>query len=245
MLDTLDITKILFLDIETVAQCAVFEDLPLNLQELWAEKTKYQRKNDETPAEFYGRAGIWAEFGKIVCISVGMLKPSGAAWTLRIKSFADEDERSLLQAFTALLQTLSPLNKLCAHNGKEFDFPYLCRRLLLQGLPIPNTLQIAGKKPWEITHLDTLDLWKFGDHKHYTSLALLAAIFGIPCPKDDISGADVNGIYWNTKDLARIAHYCEKDVLTMVQLLLRFKGLPLLSAEHVQKTFNKVVLSPE
>ena len=122
---------------------------------------------------------------------------------------------------------------LCAHNGKEFDFPYLCRRMLVNGIKIPKILQIMGKKPWEINHIDTLEFWKFGDYKHYTSLELLTEIFGIPSPKDDIKGSDVARVYWEEKDLNRIAKYCQKDVLALVQLFLRFKGESLLKEDDM------------
>ena len=167
------------------------------------------------------------------CISIGIFNKEQQQTGLRIKSFASEDEIELLKEFSILLSKQSANLILCAHNGKEFDFPYLCRRMLINGLPIPTQLQVSGKKPWEVNHLDTLDLWKFGDYKNYTSLDLLAAVFGIPTPKDDIHGSDVHWVYWQERDLSRIKTYCQKDVLTTAQLLLRFKGLSLIPEELI------------
>lgn len=231
MLENLDLQQVLILDIETVPQYGSYDDVPENFQELWEQKTQYQRRDGETPAEYYPRAGIWAEFGKIVCISVGIFN---GKHQFRVKSFCSDDECTLLSDFTALLDKQPPSLILCAHNGKEFDFPYLCRRILINQLCIPKQLQISGKKPWEVTHLDTMDLWKFGDYKNYTSLNLLAAVFNIPTPKDDINGSDVHWVYWKERDLERIKTYCQKDVITTAQLLLRFKGLPLLLEEQIQ-----------
>ncbi|WP_304068588.1 3'-5' exonuclease [Pedobacter glucosidilyticus] len=230
MLAQLDLQSILVLDIETVPQYPNFHELPENLQILWDKKTYFQRKQDESPAEFYQRAGIWAEFGKIICISVGIFKSDSQ---LRVKSFCCDDEIEILKDFINLLNNQPSNLILCAHNGKEFDFPYLCRRMLINGLTIPTQLQIAGKKPWEINHLDTLELWKFGDYKNYTSLALLAAIFNIPTPKDDIDGSMVGDVYWNEKNLERISTYCQKDVITTARLLQKFKGLEMVKDEHI------------
>lgn len=230
MLQQLDLQNILVLDIETVPQFSTFDELPENLQKFWDLKTRFQRKEQETPDEFYQRAGIWAEFGKIICISVGIFKNNQS---FRVKSFYSHDENELLTDFIKLLNGQPPQLILCAHNGKEFDFPYLCRRMLINGLEIPAQLNIAGKKPWEINHLDTMELWKFGDYKNYTSLNLLAAIFNIPTPKDDIDGSMVGSVYWLENDLERIRIYCQKDVITTGRLLQRFKGLPFLTEEQI------------
>ncbi len=230
MLDQLDLQSVLVLDIETVPQFADFKELPSHFQKLWDLKTIYQRKNEETAEEFYGRAGIWAEFGKIICVSVGIFVNDRK---LRIKSFYSHNESELLIEFNQLLSTQPSNLILCAHNGKEFDFPYLCRRMLINGLEIPAQLNIVGKKPWEINHLDTMELWKFGDYKNYTSLNLLAAIFEIPTPKDDIDGSMVGEVYWIENDLERIKTYCQKDVITTSRLIQRFKGLPFTSDDDV------------
>jgi DNA polymerase elongation subunit (family B) len=230
MLNQIDLQNILIIDIETVPQYSNFEELPENLQKLWDLKTTYQRKNQETPDEFYQRAGIWAEFGKIVCISVGIFKNNQS---FRVKSFYSHSEAELLKEFNHLLSNQTPQLTLCAHNGKEFDFPYLCRRMLINSLEIPHQLDVVGKKPWEINHLDTMELWKFGDYKNYTSLNLLAAIFDIPTPKDDIDGSMVGSVYWVEKDLERIKTYCQKDVITTARLLQRFKGLPFLNEDQI------------
>lgn len=233
MLENIDLQQVLVLDIETVPQYPSFDELPADFQELWEQKTKFQRKDGETPAEFYARGGILAEFGKVICISVGIFSNKTKDLSLRVKSFYGDEEKDVLQSFITLLNSQADTLILCAHNGKEFDFPYLCRRILINGLPIPSQLNLHGKKPWEIMHLDTMDLWKFGDFKNYTSLKLLAAVFNIPSPKDDIDGSMVNEVYWKENDLQRIRTYCEKDVITTARILLRFKSLPILSDEDI------------
>ena len=231
MLENLDIRQVLVLDIETVPQYSSFQEVPGHYQSLWEYKTRFHRKDGESPDEFYSRGGIWAEFGKIVCISAGVF--TSPPHSLRVKSFYGDNEQILLQSFCSMLNNQSHNLVLCAHNGKEFDFPYLCRRILINGLKVPIQLNIHGKKPWEVNHLDTMDLWKFGDYKNYTSLNLLAAIFNIPSPKDDIDGSEVHKVYWEEKNLERIRTYCEKDVITTAQLLLKFKSLQLLGDDQI------------
>lgn len=227
MLDKVNLQKILFLDIETVPQSYDFKDLDETTAELFNLKTRFQQKEGKTVEEIYEeRGGILSEFGKIVCISVGFVHHTTTGKEMRLKSFYHDDEETLLKDFARLLNDNynSPYHILCGHNAKEFDFPYIARRMLINGVKLPNALDIAGKKPWEIAHIDTMELWKFGDYKHYTSLALLCHIFNIPTPKDDISGADVARVYYEEKDLERIKVYCEKDVVALVQLFLRMKG---------------------
>jgi len=201
---------------------------------LWEEKTRYQRKEEFSAEEFYDRAGIWAEFGKIVCISVGYFSFRHQQRTFRVTSFTGE-EKNLLEDFSRLVnEHFSRPNKLfCAHNGKEFDFPYISRRMIINGIEIPQKLQLFGKKPWEIPHLDTMEMWKFGDYKHYTSLKLLAHILGIPSPKDDIDGSEVRNVFYNEGDIDRIATYCEKDTITVAQILLRFRNDTLLNDDEI------------
>ncbi|MDR2026636.1 MAG: 3'-5' exonuclease [Prevotellaceae bacterium] len=216
-----NVSDYLFLDIETVPEYPAYEKAPEKTQILWDKKTLYQRKNGETAGEFYSKAGIYAEFGKIVCISCGFIDSS---YSLRIKSFYGDDETELLSDFSGMLDKFSqsrPQARLCAHNGKEFDFPYIARRTLIRGLPLPAVFNVHKLKPWEIPFVDTLDLWKFGDYKHTCSLDLLANIFGIASPKDDIDGSMVAKVYYEDRDIARIAHYCEKDVITLTQIFLR------------------------
>lgn len=200
---------------------------------LWEDKTRYIRQ--EVPAEdYYERAGIWAEFGKIVCISVGYFVVKNGQRQFRVRSFVGE-ERDILEDFSYLVNQFFSGREylLAAHNGKEFDFPFIARRMLILGLALPQKLQLFGKKPWELGFLDTLDLWKFGDYKHYTSLNLLAYVLGIPSPKDDITGAEVRAVYYQEQDIARIAQYCQKDTLTVAQILLRMRGEPLLEPEEI------------
>lgn len=244
MIDHIDIANVLFLDIETVSGKKSYYDLDETFQYLWRIKCKQiLRKQDEEvteeeAAEWYPqRAAIFAEFGKIICISVGIVvRDADKRLSVRLKSFADDNEANLLSRFTDLVnQYYNDVNRhsLCGHNIKEFDMPYICRRMVVHQLPFPNMLNLSGKKPWETKHLlDTLELWKFGDYKHYTSLNLLAAVLGFPTPKDDIDGSDVGRIYWEENQLQRIATYCEKDVLATIQLFLRYKRMPILESDQ-------------
>lgn len=226
MIQNIPLEKVLFLDIETVPNSGSWEELSETEQKLWDKKTRYQRKDEISAEDFYDRAGIMAEFGKIICITIGMLEKNE---TLRIKSFADDDEKKMLNEFGELFN--SPRLRdviLCAHNGKEFDFPWIARRFLINGMMPPTPFQMFGKKPWEIPHIDTMELWKFGDWKSYVSLELLAHIFGIPTPKDDIDGSMVADIYYKDGDIDRIIHYCEKDVLTLANIFRRMRQEDLL-----------------
>ena len=192
-------------------------------------------KELDTPESMYPRSGIYAEFGKIVCISCGLISGSGEEKKLTLKSFCCEDEKVILLDFCELLKKWSGQDKvLCAHNGKEFDFPYLSRRMVINQIPVPGMLQMSGKRPWEIPHVDTLELWKFGDYKNYTTLNLLAFTFGIPTPKDDIDGSMVWKVYWDEQDLKRIVTYCQKDVITVAQVYLRMNGEALIKSENIE-----------
>lgn len=237
MLTKLNIYDILFLDIETVPQHKSWDEVGAEMQELYEAKTRYQRKEEFTAEAFYQRAGIWAEFGKIICISVGYFVKINDEKQLRITSFYSDDEKQILLNFKELLDTHFNLKKhlLCAHNGKEFDFPYIARRMVIHQIKLPNKLNLFGKKPWEVSHLDTLELWKFGDYKHYTSLKLLTKILNIPSPKQDIDGSEVKDVYYNEKNLPRIVEYCERDTIAVAQLLLRFNNLPLITDENIVK----------
>ncbi len=233
----MNFNNILFLDIETVSQFESYTHMPAEWKEMWDMKAQFLLRNKETETSetIYERAGIYAEFGKIVCISCGCLQGNGDDKKLLIKSYCNDDEKKLLTEFAGMLQKWSgDADKyLCAHNGKEFDYPYICRRMIINGIEIPEALKIAGRKPWEVRHLDTLEFWKFGDYKNYTSLKLLAKVLGISSPKDDIDGSQVNGVYWKEKDLDRIVTYCQKDVVTLTQVLLRFHCRPLLKPENI------------
>lgn len=236
MIDNYKNEDILFLDIETVPQFEDYNQLPDAFKQLWDKKAKKISTNDEIPEETYQRAGIYAEFGKIICISVGLIVNKDDKKFFRVKSFAGLDEAELLIGFADMLNKFSakPKATLCAHNGKEFDFPYIARRCLINGIKLPKILNIAGKKPWEVMFLDTMELWKFGDYKHYTSLNLLTHIFNIPTPKDDIDGSQVAEVFYKEKDLERIVRYCEKDVLAVAQLLLRYKNEPTIDPNNIE-----------
>lgn len=226
MLNKINLEKVLFLDIETVPQAYEFAELDETTIELFNQKTRFQQMDGKSPEEIYAeRGGILSEFGKIVCISVGFVREKATGKEIRLKSFYHDDEETLLKQFARLLNDHynTPYHLLCGHNAKEFDFPYIARRMLINGIQLPDILNIAGKKPWEISHLDTMELWKFGDYKNYTSLALLCHVFKIPTPKDDISGADVAKVYYEDKDLERIKLYCEKDVVALIQLFLKMR----------------------
>ncbi|MEJ5264334.1 MAG: 3'-5' exonuclease [Bacteroidales bacterium] len=234
--------KILFLDIETVPVAPSYDQLSSSLQKFWDKKSRYLVREDETPAELYERAGIYAEFGKVVCIGCGIFTEKDSKRIIRLKSFAGDDEHKILENFAQMLQRYySSGQYLCAHNGKEFDFPYLARRMLINGIKLPNILNVSGMKPWETPFLDTLEFWKFGDYKHYTSLDLLAHLFDIPSPKDDMDGSMVAKVYWEEHNLSRIAHYCRADVLTLMQLFLRFRGEPLITPDCIEEVSDATV----
>ena len=229
--------NILFLDIETVPQFSNYNELADEWKVLWNIKAGYliRNKDTETPESIYPRAGIYAEFGKIICISCGFITENGKEKKITLKSFYGDNEKNLLAEFCEMVNKWAGKEQrsLCAHNGKEFDFPYLCRRLVINELPIPSILNISGKKPWEVNHLDTLELWKFGDFKSYTSLNLLAHVLGIATPKNDIDGSMVWTVYWNDKDLNRIVTYCQKDVITVAQIFLKMNGEELIKEENI------------
>jgi uncharacterized protein YprB with RNaseH-like and TPR domain len=232
----LQLEKILFLDIETVPQAYQFDQLDEKSKVLFEAKNRFQISPEKSIEQiFEDRGGILAEFGKIVCISVGMLHEGSQGKSIRLKSYYHDDEETLLKQFKRLLDDHynTPYHILCGHNSKEFDIPYICRRMLINGIALPSILQIAGKKPWEINHIDTMELWKFGDYKSYTSLSLLCHVMHIPTPKDDISGADVARVYYEENDLQRIMVYCEKDVVALIQLFLRLQGEPLVDEFNI------------
>lgn len=239
-----ELQKIMFLDIETVPQTSDFSELSNELAHIWEDKftlihKRMPEKYDEetTAAEaFNSSAGIYSEFGKIVCISVGFIYFQDTEMCFRTKSFAGDNEKKLLQDFVQLIGKFCTTKEhtLCGHNIKEFDIPYICRRLLINGLTLPPIFQISGKKPWEISFIDTLELWKFGDYKNYTSLKLLTAVFGIPTPKDDIDGSQVAEVYYKEKNIERIATYCQKDVLATAQVFLRLNGMEVIKGENIQ-----------
>ena len=236
--------KILFLDIETVPQTASLDQLNPEMKHLWEEKfaiikARMPEKYSEEATADYGYqngAGIYAEFAKIVCISVGVIYFKGNEKHMRTKSFAGDDEAKLLCDFALMASKflVSFQHYVCGHNIKEFDIPFICRRMLVNGISIPNALDVSGKKPWETSFIDTLELWKFGDFKNYTSLKLLTAIFGIPTPKDDIDGSLVASVYYNEQDVSRISLYCEKDVVATAQVYLRLCGEQTILPEHIE-----------
>ncbi len=239
-----ELQKIMFLDIETVPQTSDFSELPKELAHLWADKYAVIQKrmpekySDQTTAAeaFNTSAGIYAEFGKIVCISVGFIHFQGNEMNFRTKSFSGYDEKQLLSDFLQLIIKFCSTKEhtLCGHNIKEFDIPYICRRLLINGLKLPSIFQLSGKKPWELNFIDTLELWKFGDYKNYTALKLLTAVFGIPTPKDDIDGSQVSHVYYQEKDIHRISIYCQKDVLATAQVFLKLNNLNLIESTNIE-----------
>lgn len=228
---------ILFIDIETVAATDDFNALDGRLKEQWARKASYLRRDGVMTDEalFHERAGIYAEFGKIISIAVGKYYDhESGELGLRTKVYSGDDEKTLLLQFKGMLEKIDSSSlRLCAHNGKEFDFPYLCRRMLINSIALPPALNLSGKKGWEVQHLDTMELWKFGDYKHFTSLDLLAAIFNIPSSKSEMDGSQVNHVYYKEKNLEKISHYCLKDVVVLAQLFLKLKGYPLVSEHNI------------
>lgn len=236
MLTVKQLQSHLFLDIETVPGKKRFEELSEEMAGLWQEKAKFFQQ-EELPAESYERrAGIYAEFGKIICIGIGyFLKRAKAEKTFVVKTFYGHDEQALLLNFATAIQSLTARGEtiLCGHNIREFDVPYLCRRMIIHGIPLPEIMQLGGKKPWEVHMADTMQLWRFGDYKHYTSLKLLAGIMNIPSPKDGIDGSDVARVYWQEDGLERIAVYCKKDVITTVRVMQKMNVQPILEDENI------------
>jgi len=238
MLNNLNVEEILFIDIETVPLAPEYTELTEKWKKLWEGKMKYHIDNGQPAEELYDRAGIYAEFGRIICISAGYVVQKKGEPFFRVKSFYNENEKDLITSFLDALEQFSRAGKrrLCAHNGQEFDFPYIARRALVNNLSLPKILDIAGAKPWEVkdTLIDTLQLWKFGDYKHYTSLSLLCELFNIPTPKDDIDGSQVARIYWEENDTDRIIRYCEKDTLAVANLLLKYRGDQIIPIENME-----------
>ena len=234
MLEKIRLEHILFLDIETVPEKAAFDDLDQDMQLLWEQKTQYQRRDEFTADEFYDRGGIWAEFGKIICISAGYFTLKGDIRQFRVTSFIG-DERKILTDFSNMLNNhfSQPQNLLCGHNAKEFDIPFIARRMIIHGVPLCSKLNLFGKKPWEVPHLDTLELWKFGDYKHFTSLKLLSKVLGIPTSKGDIDGSMVAHVYYIENNIDRIVTYCEKDVIAVAQIFLKFRRDVLLDDSEI------------
>ena len=236
MLENIKVDDVLFLDIETVPAGSSFSSLDPVMQNLWDKKSKTFRDPDHTAEDSFERAGIFAEFGKVICISVGYIKEKNP-FAFRVKSFFGDDEKALLSEFSAMLSKFSNSRKdavLCAHNGKEFDYPFIARRMIVNRLILPALLDNAGKKPWEVKLLDTMDLWKFGDHKNYTSLELLTSVLGIKSPKGEIDGSMVAKIFYKEKDLPKIVRYCERDVIAIAQVILRFMNLPGIAEDRIE-----------
>jgi DNA polymerase elongation subunit (family B) len=240
MLKDVKLEDVLFLDIETVPQFPSYSEMPEPLKSFWDKKSFYLIKENETAESIFPRSGIYAEFGKIICVSAGFIVQHDGSKFFRVKSFYGDNEMDILTGFSVMLNRFGakPKASICAHNGKEFDFPYISRRMLVNGIDLPELLDVAGKKPWEVKFLDTMELWKFGDYKHYTSLDLLAKIFNIPSPKDDIDGSQVAEVYYKQRDVERIAKYCEKDALTVAQLFLRYKNQPIINPENIERVLE-------
>ncbi len=233
--------NILFLDIETVGITYEYNELDERLKSQWARKAAFIKRDEAVTDEelFLQRAGIYAEFGKVVTIGLGYFTSAEGTLTFRVKALYDDDEKALLMRFTDLLKKINNDNlRLCAHNGREFDFPYMSRRMLINGIPLPPVLDLAGKKPWEVNHLDTMDLWKFGDYKHYTSLELLATVFDVDSSKTGLDGSMVNATYYENGDLKKIADYCVEDVIVTAQIYLKLKSIPYENLEIVRTDPN-------
>jgi len=235
MLKNVKFHKLLFIDIETVPFTDDYESLDSDYQEMWSRKARWIVKDGGSEAEaWFDRAGIFAEFGKIVCISMAFFLEEKEE--LRVKSFYSENEKELLSQFSEVMSThFNNLNRFsfCGHNIKEFDIPYISRRLLANGLGLPRMLNLHGFKPWEVNHLDTLELWKFGDRKNFTSLRMLTKLMDIPSPKTAMDGSDVAREYWKENNLEGIAKYCQQDVITVAQVIRKFMGEALISDEKI------------
>ncbi len=229
--------NILFIDIETVSQFADFSELPDRFKPLWTKKADLISKDPEIDVSdlYKERAGIYSEFGKIIVIGMGFLMGNEKdGFGIRTKALKGDDEKELLIEFNKIVSKLNPAETvLVAHNGKEFDFPYIARRMLIQGVELPSILDNSGKKPWEIQHQDTMEMWKFGDWKSYTSLDLLSAVFNIPSSKSDIDGSMVSHVYHSEKDLNKISEYCIRDVIVCAQVYLKMKGKAIIDESNI------------
>jgi 3'-5' exonuclease len=232
-----ELRDILFIDIETVASTDDFSALDERLKTQWARKAGFFRRDSTLSDEnlYHERAGIYAEFGKVICIAVGkFFDNESGELGLKTKVYFGDDEKTVLQEFKSMVEKMdSSTLRFCAHNGKEFDYPYLCRRMLINGIPLPAALNLSGKKAWEVQHLDTLELWRFGDLKNFTSLDLLATIFDIPSSKTNINGSQVNHVYHKEKGLDRISQYCRGDVVVLAQLFLKLKGYSIIPDANI------------
>jgi len=222
---------ILFVDIETVPIQPEFKLLAAGMQHEWERKAKFVKNitdgNTDPAALFADKAGIFSEFAKVVCIGFGSLVEDHG-WKMRLKSLVNDNEKILLTDFCEVLTKFNAHYKnlaFCGHNIKEFDIPFLCRRMVINNVGLPECMNVSGKKPWEVSHIDTMEMWRFGDHKNFTSLSLLAEVLGIPSPKSDMDGSKVAEVYWHDKDLPRIGSYCLQDVLTSARVYLRLKGI--------------------
>jgi uncharacterized protein YprB with RNaseH-like and TPR domain len=234
------INNIIFIDIETVPLAPAFNAITQGLQSEWIRKSKYIKSNvveEADPAMLFSeKAGVFSEFAKVVCIGIGSFRQAGDHWHFRLKTISGDDEKVLLKEFCEVIARFTeyyPNLRFCGHNIKEFDIPFLCRRMVINSIQLPECMQLSGKKPWEVNHIDTMELWKFGDNKHYTALSLLAEVLGIPSPKSDMDGSMVGDAYWKQKDLARISQYCMQDVLTTAKVFLKLKGLHHINPEAV------------
>lgn len=236
-LTQINIEQMLFFDIETAPITASFEELPEELQSVWLSKEDTRKpEGKQTPEWYFERAGIAAEFGRVVCIAIGYFGRTADGLQLRIKTIADPNEDILLQDFQKMLDKFaasSPGYRLVGHNIKDFDIPWLCRRMLINNIPLPSLLDVSGLKPWEIPHLDTLEMWRFGERRNFTSLKLMAALLGVPTPKDDIDGSEVGRVFWEEMDLDRICTYCAKDVRAVADVILRLKGKKILEEDQI------------
>jgi len=228
------IESIIFLDIETVS---LFPNLLLAddaTKKEWARKIM-KTNPTITPAllddTYKEQAALHPEFSFITCISVGMVK-GGKVYIKNIFGFDHDEERTLeifcetMQKIIEKMERLQP--KLCAHFGKGFDYPFISKRMLVHGMTIPNILDSYGKKPWEITNLDTHEIWKMGGFNS-ASLSAIAHAFGIPSPKDDIDGSQVGHVYWVDSKIDRIATYCAKDVFALINIFRCMQGSPAFS----------------
>jgi len=225
--------KTLVLDIETVPCRESWVELEEPLQNHWRYKAGHislpEDEQGHPDRSFESRAGIYAEFGKVVCIGLGLFAKDeqGNSLKIRLKALTNHDEKALLSEFARTVQAFIQVNKeiiFCGHNIREFDIPFLCRRFLINGLPLPDSMDFGGMKPWQVPMEDTLQLWRFGDYKHYTSLDLLATVLNVPSSKTNMDGSQVADVYWKEKNLEKIADYCLQDIYTTALVYLKLKG---------------------
>lgn len=242
-----------FVDTETIPGYKDFNDMPEELARMYERKFGHELANndpdkfDNFEDHYRARAALYPEFGKIVCLVIGVIfvDDKDKQEKLKLKTLCGRHEDKLLAEAAPIIDKF---DSLVGHNSKEFDFPYLCKRFYVHGIQLPQILNIAGKKPWEVSLIDTMELWRFGSFKGSTSLELFAHCLGLPSPKQDMTGADVAKVYYEMFDhmkdgelpfeaesaaIQKIGKYCQGDVVTLANCYRKLKYQSVIASENV------------